>query len=122
MKTGGSKGSYGVDRNGACWPNPEGRDERSQLCSEEEGSVSFQMTVFLLKRRSSTSGQANNQAAERRSRTVRIQGLPERSQEGLLQQALEELVPVKRLEIFAKSHEAIAELTLASVRPDTLDN
>lgn len=49
-------------------------------------------------------------AADKRSRSVRLHGLPEDTQEGLLQQALEKIVPVKRLEMFSKSHEAVAEL------------
>ena len=113
---GGSESSSGVDGNGTRWAVPQSRNERSEFCSQEEGSVSFSHeSSCLLTPPSSTSGQANNQAAERRARTVRLHGLPERTQEGLLQQALEHLVPVKRLEIFSKSHEAIAELTIASV-------
>nr|XP_031864419.1 uncharacterized protein CI109_000333 [Kwoniella shandongensis]KAA5531491.1 hypothetical protein CI109_000333 [Kwoniella shandongensis] len=49
-------------------------------------------------------------AAEKRSRSVRLSNLPDNAQEGLLQQALEKFVPVKRLEMFARSHEAVAEL------------
>ncbi|WVQ78414.1 hypothetical protein IAT38_000500 [Cryptococcus sp. DSM 104549] len=52
----------------------------------------------------------SDEAAEKRLRSVRLSNLPENTQEGLLQQALEKLVPVKRLEMFAKSHEAVAEL------------
>ena len=55
------------------------------------------------------------QAAEKRARTVRLHNLPEDTQEGLLQQALEKLVPVRRLELFASSHEAIAELESQAV-------
>ncbi|WVO20839.1 uncharacterized protein IAS62_002139 [Cryptococcus decagattii] len=39
-----------------------------------------------------------------------LSNLPEGTQEGLLQQALEKIVPVRRLEMFARSHEALAEL------------
>lgn len=52
---------------------------------------------------------------DRRERSVRLHGLPENTQEGLLQQALEKIVPVKRLELFAKSHEALAELESQAV-------
>jgi hypothetical protein len=52
---------------------------------------------------------------DKRSRTIRVYDLPEGTQEGLLQQALEKLAPVKRLEMFAKSHEAMVELTNAAV-------
>lgn len=54
-------------------------------------------------------------AAERRSRTVRLHNLPEGTQEGLLQQALEKIVPVKRLEVFGRSNEANAELNTQAV-------
>ncbi|KAL1413103.1 Splicing factor [Vanrija albida] len=50
------------------------------------------------------------EASERRARQVRLYGLPEGSEEGLLQQELEKIVPVKRLEIFRSSHEALVEL------------
>ncbi|KAL0254058.1 hypothetical protein I308_101437 [Cryptococcus tetragattii IND107] len=39
-----------------------------------------------------------------------LSNLPEGTQEGLLQQALEKIVPVRRLEMFARSHEALVEL------------
>ncbi|WVF68817.1 hypothetical protein IAT40_003590 [Kwoniella sp. CBS 6097] len=51
------------------------------------------------------------EAADRRARLVRLANLPENTQEGLLQQALEKIVPVKRLELFTKTREAVAELT-----------
>nr|ODN95071.1 hypothetical protein L204_04418 [Cryptococcus depauperatus CBS 7855] len=51
-----------------------------------------------------------DKAAEKRLRSVRLSNLPENSQEGLLQQQLEKIVPVRRLELFAKTHEAVAEL------------
>ncbi|TYJ56665.1 hypothetical protein B9479_002595 [Cryptococcus floricola] len=52
----------------------------------------------------------DDKAAEKRLRSVRLHHLPENTQEGLLQQALEKIVPVKRLELFAKNGEALAEL------------
>ena len=55
-------------------------------------------------------------AADKRERTIRLHGLPEGTQEGLLQQALEKIAPVQRVEVFAKSHEAIAELASQAVR------
>ncbi|WVQ65310.1 uncharacterized protein L199_003486 [Kwoniella botswanensis] len=54
-----------------------------------------------------------DQAAERRDRLVTLSGLPENTQEGLLQQWLEKIVPVRRLELFAKTQEAVAELELS---------
>ena len=55
------------------------------------------------------------QAADRRLRTVRLHKLPEGTQEGLLQQALEKIAPVQRVEIFAKAGEAVAELSSQAV-------
>lgn len=51
---------------------------------------------------------------DRRAKTVRLHNVPEGTQEGLLQQALEKLVSVKRLEMFAKQHEAVALLEHAA--------
>nr|XP_019045381.1 hypothetical protein I302_05770 [Kwoniella bestiolae CBS 10118]OCF24311.1 hypothetical protein I302_05770 [Kwoniella bestiolae CBS 10118] len=51
-----------------------------------------------------------DQAAERRDRLITLANLPEKTQEGLLHQALEKIIPVRRLEVFAKTHEAVAEL------------
>jgi len=47
---------------------------------------------------------------EKRSRTVRLDNVPAGMQEALLQQALEKIVPVRRLELFAKTNHAQAEL------------
>lgn len=44
-----------------------------------------------------------------------MHNLPEGTQEGLLQQALEKIVPVKRLEVFARANEANAELNSQAV-------
>ena len=57
----------------------------------------------------------SQQAADRRNRSIRLHNLPEGTQEGLLQQALEKIVPLKRLEIFASANEAVAELQDPSV-------
>ena len=59
------------------------------------------------------SGQALK--SETKSRSVRIKGLPEGTQEGLLQQILEKTVPVKRLEVFESKREAVAELSSVAV-------
>ena len=56
-------------------------------------------------------------AKEVRNRSVRISGLPPGSQEGLLQQAIEKVVPVRRLEVFQELNEATVELESAAVRP-----
>lgn len=51
------------------------------------------------------------------SRSVRIKKLPPGTQEGLLQQVLEQHANVKRVEVFEEIHEASVELENASVRP-----
>ncbi|KAK4688382.1 squamous cell carcinoma antigen recognized by T-cells 3, partial [Tremellales sp. Uapishka_1] len=47
---------------------------------------------------------------DKKQRSIRLYNLPEGAQEGLVQQALEKIVPVRRLEIFAQKHEAVVEL------------
>lgn len=60
---------------------------------------------------SRTDGAAGaREAAERRARQVRLYDLPPGTQEGLLQQELEKIVPVKRLEVHAATHDALVEL------------
>ncbi|TFK40639.1 hypothetical protein BDQ12DRAFT_601697 [Crucibulum laeve] len=55
-----------------------------------------------------------SRVAEIRSRSVRILGLPPATQEGLLQQVLEKITPVKRLEVFLDKQEAVVELESAA--------
>ncbi|KAH9035591.1 hypothetical protein EDB84DRAFT_1485100 [Lactarius hengduanensis] len=47
--------------------------------------------------------------ADARSRSLRIRDLPDGTQEGLLQQTVEKLAPVNRVEVFIDKHEAIVE-------------
>lgn len=49
-------------------------------------------------------------------RSVRVRNLPPGSQEGLLQQALEQHASVKRVEVFEELNEATVELENISVR------
>ena len=58
--------------------------------------------------------------AEARSRSIRITNLPPATQEGLLQQMLEKIVPVGRVEVFIDRQEAIVELKTPAVCPTTL--
>lgn len=51
------------------------------------------------------------------SRSVRIKKLPPGTQEGLLQQVLEQHAGVKRVEVFEEINEATVELENISVRP-----
>lgn len=53
---------------------------------------------------------------ETRSRSVRVQGLPPATQEGLLQQTLEKHALIKRVEVFLDINEAVVELENAAVR------
>lgn len=52
------------------------------------------------------------------SRSVRIKNLPPGTQEGLLQQTLEQHASVKRVEIFEEINQATVELENVSVRPN----
>lgn len=52
---------------------------------------------------------------DKRARTVRLSDLVEGTQEALLQQALHRIVPVRRLELFTRTHHALAELESAAV-------
>ncbi|KAF7331655.1 ATP-dependent DNA helicase PIF1 [Mycena kentingensis (nom. inval.)] len=52
--------------------------------------------------------------ADIRSRSVRVRNLPAGTQEGLLQQVLEKLAKVKRVEVFADLNEAVVELDSAA--------
>ena len=55
--------------------------------------------------------------AEARTRSIRISNLPPATQEGLLQQMLEKIVPVSRVEVFIDKQEAIVELKTPAVSP-----
>ncbi|KAI0278229.1 hypothetical protein BGY98DRAFT_1107507 [Russula aff. rugulosa BPL654] len=52
--------------------------------------------------------------ADARNRSLRIRDLPDGTEEGLLQQAVEKLAPVNRLEVFMEKHEAVVEFQLAA--------
>jgi RNA recognition motif-containing protein len=54
------------------------------------------------------------QQAVTRNRSLRIRNLPPATHEGLLQQALEKLAVVKRVEIFQDKNEAVVELETAA--------
>lgn len=57
--------------------------------------------------------------ADTLSRSLRVRGLPPTTQEGLLQQTLEKLAPVKRVEFFEDKHEAVVEFQNVAVSPHT---
>lgn len=52
--------------------------------------------------------------ADARSRSLRVRDLPDGTEEGLLQQAVEKLAPVSRLEVFTDKHEAVVEFQSAA--------
>ena len=49
-----------------------------------------------------------------RNRSLRIRDLPDGTEEGLLQQAVEKFAPVNRLEVFMDKHEAVVEFQSAA--------
>ncbi|RDB17959.1 hypothetical protein Hypma_000943 [Hypsizygus marmoreus] len=55
-----------------------------------------------------------SKVADTRSRSVRIRNLPAATQEGLLQQMLEKIAAVKRVEVFVDQQEAVVELETAA--------
>ncbi|GLB38245.1 putative RNA recognition motif containing protein [Lyophyllum shimeji] len=55
-----------------------------------------------------------SRAADIRSRSVRIRNLPPGTQEGLLQQTLEKIAAVRRVEVFLDMQEAVVELDNAA--------
>ncbi|KAH9985865.1 hypothetical protein BJV77DRAFT_1031067 [Russula vinacea] len=52
--------------------------------------------------------------ADARNRSLRIRDLPDGTAEGLLQQAVEKLAPVNRVEVFLDKHEAVVEFQSAA--------
>ncbi|KAK2465199.1 hypothetical protein APHAL10511_002553 [Amanita phalloides] len=55
-----------------------------------------------------------SRTADIRSRSIRVRNLPPGTQEGLLQQILEKIVSVKRVEVFLDKQEAVVELSGAA--------
>lgn len=53
---------------------------------------------------------------ETNGRSIRVKGVPDGTQEAILQQALEKIVPVIRVQLLAERNEAIVELTNMAVR------
>ncbi|KAI0301111.1 hypothetical protein B0F90DRAFT_1810154 [Multifurca ochricompacta] len=75
-------------------------------------AVTLSDTRVRSQRRESESGLGRK--ADARSRSLRIRGLPDNTQEGLLQQTVEKLAPVHRLEVFSNKHEAVVEFQSAA--------
>ncbi|KAJ9113953.1 hypothetical protein QFC19_000149 [Naganishia cerealis] len=57
---------------------------------------------------------AVNRSSDILDRSIRLYGLPPKTQEGLLQQALEKIVPVKKVEVFQDVGQASVELANAA--------
>ncbi|KAG6833433.1 hypothetical protein H0H87_006799 [Tephrocybe sp. NHM501043] len=55
-----------------------------------------------------------SKAADTRTRSVRLRNLPPNTQEGLLQQTLEKITSLKRVEVFVEQKEAVVEFENAS--------
>ena len=70
----------------------------------------------FIRHRNFTSDTGLGRVAEARNRSVRVRNLPAGTQEGLLQQALEKIAPVKRVQVFVDQQEAVVELESAAVR------
>lgn len=75
--------------------------------------ISAKLTVILHSNVVSDAGLSR--MADMRSRSVRIRNLPAATQEGLLQQTLEKIIAVKRVEVFVEICEAVVELENAAV-------
>lgn len=70
----------------------------------------------LIQGRNFASDTGLGRVAEARSRSVRVRNLPAGAQDGLLQQTLEKIALVKRVEVFVEQREAVVELENAAVR------
>ncbi|KAH9926083.1 RNA-binding protein Prp24 [Amylocystis lapponica] len=91
---------------------------------EKDASAALAANNFELKKRriavtlADTRFRAKNrdpaQREEVRNRSLRIRNLPADTQEGLLQQVLEKLAPVKRVEVFTELNEADVEFENAA--------
>lgn len=58
---------------------------------------------------------AVNRSTDILDRSIRLYGIPPKTQEGLLQQALEKIAPVRKVEIFQDVGQASVELASAAV-------
>ncbi|WWC62824.1 uncharacterized protein I303_105422 [Kwoniella dejecticola CBS 10117] len=85
------------------------------MASEAEARACLQLdgTPFLKKKLKVQISDPNFANKKAKDRLVTLTNLPENTQEGLLQQALEKVVGVRRLELFTKVNEAVAELESA---------
>jgi hypothetical protein len=84
-------------------------------CPSKEPVCKFAWMNSVADARDSTTESGLGKKADVRSRSVRVRNLPDGTQEGLLQQALEKIAKVKRVEVFVDLKEAVVELDSAAV-------
>ncbi|TFY58334.1 hypothetical protein EVJ58_g6483 [Rhodofomes roseus] len=82
------------------------QDALAALSANNHELKNRRMAVTLADTRVRARARDPDVRAEIRNRTVRVRNLPANTQDGLLQQALEKLAPVKRVEVFADKAEA----------------
>ncbi|KAJ3554397.1 hypothetical protein NM688_g3135 [Phlebia brevispora] len=83
-------------------------DAQASLAANNHELKKRRIAVTLADTRRSKRGPGRS--VEARGRSVRLRNLPSGTQEGLLQQALEKVARVKRVEVFLDKNEAVAEL------------
>ncbi|CAL1712564.1 unnamed protein product [Somion occarium] len=88
----------------------QAKDAVSALAANNYELKKRRLAVTLADTRRSKPQTTAGRKVEIRSRSVRIKNLPDGTQEGLLQQALEKRAAIKRVEAFTEKNEAIAEL------------
>ncbi|KZT64612.1 hypothetical protein DAEQUDRAFT_717745 [Daedalea quercina L-15889] len=82
------------------------QDATAALSANNHELKNRRMAVTLADTRVRARTRDPNARADTRNRTVRVRNLPANTQEGLLQQALEKLAPVQRVEVFTDKAEA----------------
>ncbi|TCD69018.1 Splicing factor [Steccherinum ochraceum] len=91
----------------------QANDAVSALAANNYELKNRRIAVTLADTRNKAKNPASRQV-EARNKSVRVKNLPPNTQEGLLQQALEKIAPVQRVEVFAEKREAVAELENAA--------
>ncbi|EPQ51022.1 hypothetical protein GLOTRDRAFT_66218 [Gloeophyllum trabeum ATCC 11539] len=86
------------------------KDALAALAANNHELKGRRIAVTLADTRRAKKSHEAGSRSEVRSRSVRLRNLPPGTQEGLLQQALEKIARVKRVEVFANLNEAVAEL------------
>jgi len=96
----------------------DGKDAQAALSANNHELKKRRIAVTLsdprVRARHRTDNTGMSRLGEARSRSVRIRNLPLATQEGLLQQAMEKIAPVRRVEVFVDKQEAVVELENAA--------